>query len=240
MNLIKVKNLSVGYDKKIVLENLNFDINEKDYICIVGENGTGKSTLIKTILGLLSPIKGTIEYNISRNEIGYLPQQTSVQKDFPATVMEVVMSGFQNRCKFRPFYNKEEKQEARTNLAKLNIANLEKQCYRELSGGQQQRVLLARALCSAQKILLLDEPITGLDPLATQEMYALIKGLNQSGITIIMISHDIKCALKDASHILFATNPPFYGTKTEYEKSDLHKKYNTHHVGGHIGGHDDE
>jgi zinc transport system ATP-binding protein len=239
MNLIKVKNLSVGYDKKIVLSGLNFDINEKDYICVVGENGTGKSTLIKTLLGLIKPIDGSIEFNISPYEIGYLPQQTNIQKDFPATVMEVVMSGFQNRCRFRPFYSKLEKQEAKANLKKLNIENLEKKCYRELSGGQQQRVLLARALCSTQKLILLDEPITGLDPLATQEMYDLIRALNKSGITIIMISHDIKCALKDASHILFATNPPFFGTKTEYEQSDLHKKY-THHVGGHIGGHDNE
>ena len=240
MKLIQIKNLSVGYDKNVILKGLNFSINSGDYICIIGENGAGKSTLIKTILNLLSPIEGDIEFvNVARNEIGYLPQQTIVQRDFPATVTEVVMSGFQNRCKFRPFYSKEEKQQAKNNLEKLGILNLAKKCYRELSGGQQQRVLLARALCSTQKLLLLDEPITGLDPIAADEMYALIKKLNKSGIAIVMISHDIKTALKDASHILFTAQTPFFGTKAEFEKSDLYTKY-SHHIGGHIGGHENE
>ncbi|MBQ1507011.1 MAG: metal ABC transporter ATP-binding protein, partial [Ruminococcus sp.] len=188
-------------------------------------NGSGKSTLMKTILGLHSPMSGKIEFSDGLNpkEIGYLPQQTLIQKDFPASVREIVISGCQGKCGIRPFYNKEEKQAALSNMKRLGIENLSKRCYRELSGGQQQRVLLARALCAAGKMLLLDEPVAGLDPKVTADMYSLIKGLNDDGITIIMISHDIQAALKYSSHILHIGDYVFFGTRNEYLNSECFK-----------------
>lgn len=214
--------LVLGYDGKEILENISFSVNSGDYLCIVGENGSGKSTLMKTLLGLQAPIRGKVltGYGLKQNEIGYLPQQTEVQKDFPASVREIVLSGCQGRCGSRPFYNKEEKQLAADAMEKMQIAQLAKRCYRELSGGQQQRVLLARALCATRKMLLLDEPVSGLDPKVTAEMYALIEKLNrEDGITVIMISHDIAAAVKYASHILHIGDAVFFGTKTEYLQS---------------------
>lgn len=222
MAQLTCQNLCVGYDGKPVLQDLSFEIFAGDYLCIVGENGSGKSTLMKTILGLQSPINGRILAGdgLRKNEIGYLPQQTQVQKDFPASVREIVLSGCQGRCGIRPFYNKEEKQLAAAAMDKMQITQLARRCYRELSGGQQQRVLLARALCATRKILLLDEPVSGLDPKVTAEMYALIEKLNrEDGITVIMISHDISAALKYASHILHIGNTVFFGTKSEYLRS---------------------
>ncbi len=216
------QDLCVGYDGKAVLQDLNFAVFSGDYLCIVGENGSGKSTLMKTILGLQQPVRGRILTldGLRKNEIGYLPQQTHVQKDFPASVREIVLSGCQGRCGSRPFYNKEEKQLAADAMEKMQIAQLAKRCYRELSGGQQQRVLLARALCATRKMLLLDEPVSGLDPKVTAEMYALIEKLNrEDGITVIMISHDIAAAVKYASHILHIGDAVFFGTKTEYLQS---------------------
>ena len=216
------ENLSVGYEEKAILQGLNFQVQAGDYLCIVGENGSGKSTLMKTILGLQAPIAGKIETGdgLKRNEIGYLPQQTPVQRDFPASVWEIVLSGCQSRCGLRPFYNKEEKQLAGENIQKMQIEALRGRCYRELSGGQQQRVLLARALCATRKMLLLDEPVSGLDPKVTEEMYALIQRLNrQDGITVIMVSHDMTAALRYASHILHIGNSVFFGTKEDYLNS---------------------
>ena len=216
------QDLCVGYDGKAVLQDLSFTVFSGDYLCIVGENGSGKSTLMKTILGLQQPVRGRILTldGLRKNEIGYLPQQTQVQKDFPASVREIVLSGCQGRCGSRSFYNKEEKQLAADAMEKMQIAQLAKRCYRELSGGQQQRVLLARALCATRKMLLLDEPVSGLDPKVTAEMYALIEKLNrEDGITVIMISHDIAAAVKYASHILHIGDAVFFGTKTEYLQS---------------------
>jgi zinc transport system ATP-binding protein len=222
MPQLTCKNLTLGYGSKTVIENLSFSVNKGDYLCIVGENGSGKSTLMKTILRLLKPLAGSIETDdgLLPDEISYLPQQTDVQRDFPASVREIVLSGCQSRCGRRPFYNKEEKQLALAAMEKLGITDLAKKCYRELSGGQQQRTLLARALCAAQKMLLLDEPVTGLDPAATQEMYDLIEQLNRSGITIIMISHDTDAALKYASHVLHigSGGASFFGDVKEYDR----------------------
>lgn len=216
------KKLSVGYEGKAVLQGLDFEVRQGDYLCILGENGSGKSTLMKTLLGLQNPIAGKIETGdgLKQNEIGYLPQQTLVQKDFPASVWEIVLSGCQSRCGLRPFYNQEEKQLARESIQKMQIEALTKRCYRELSGGQQQRVLLARALCATRKMLLLDEPVSGLDPKVTEEMYALIERLNQEdGITILMVSHDLTAALQYASHILHIGGSVFFGTKEAYLQS---------------------
>ena len=214
--------LSVGYEGKAVLQDLNFSVRSGDYLCIVGENGAGKSTLMKTILGLQPPIRGKVLTGdgLRPNEIGYLPQQTQVQKDFPASVWEIVLSGCQGRCGRRPFYRRAEKRLAEHTLEKLHIAPLARRCYRELSGGQQQRVLLARALCATRSMLLLDEPTAGLDPKATAELYQLIARLNhQDGITILMISHDLTAALDAASHILHIGQTVFFGTADTYRTS---------------------
>ena len=223
MALLTCQDLCLGYDGREILHNLNFEIHTGDYLCIVGENGSGKSTLMKTVLGLQQPMSGKVLTGdgLAQNEIGYLPQQTVVQKDFPATVWEIVLSGCQGRCGLRPFYTKEEKQLAEDNIEKMGITHLTKRCYRELSGGQQQRVLLARALCATKKMLLLDEPVSGLDPKVTAEMYALIEKLNRDGITVIMISHDLNATLTYASHILHIGDTVFYGTKAEYLASGV-------------------
>lgn len=235
MALLTCSNISLGYEGKKIVEDINFSVNTGDYLCIVGENGSGKSTLMKTLLNLKTPMEGSIVTGdgLKQEEIGYLPQQTVVQKDFPASVREIVLSGCLNRCGVRPFYSKEEKQLAVTNMERLGIRHLAKRCYRELSGGQQQRVLLARALCATRKLLLLDEPVAGLDPKAMADMYEIIKSLNsEDGITVIMISHDIKAAVKYASHILHISKKPlFYGDKKDYLASDIGK-----HFGDFIGG----
>ncbi len=228
MAQITCKNLTLGYENRAIQENLNFSINAGDYLCIVGENGSGKSTLMKTLLHLQPPISGTIELGdgLHKNEIGYLPQQTLVQRDFPASVKEIVLSGCQGRCGWRPFYNKEDKEIARRAMEKMMIQDLQDRCYRELSGGQQQRVLLARALCAAKKILLLDEPVSGLDPKVTAEMYQLIEDLNKKDeITIIMISHDIEAAVRYATHILHIGEHCFFGTKKQYLESSLGRHF---------------
>ena len=204
MSLITVKNLTLGYDSRAIVSDLNFTVEAGDYLCIVGENGSGKTTLMKTLLGLKKPMAGEITFGegLRKNEIGYLPQQTFIQRDFPASVREIVLSGCQSKMGLRPFYNSAEKELAKKNMERMDIIDLAKRCYKELSGGQQQRVLIARALCATEKILLLDEPISGLDPKVTDEMYSLISDLNKEGVTIIMISHDIKAAEKYASSIL--------------------------------------
>mgnify|MGYP001017515568 FL=1 len=222
MAQLTCQNLCVGYDGQSVLQDLSFELLAGDYLCIVGENGSGKSTLMKTILGLQPPISGRILTGdgLRKNEIGYLPQQTVVQKDFPASVREIVLSGCQGRCGSRPFYNKEEKQLAAEAMEKMQITRLARRCYRELSGGQQQRVLLARALCATQKMLLLDEPVSGLDPKVTAEMYTLIEKLNrEDGITVIMISHDVAAAVRYASHILHIGDTVFFGKRADYLQS---------------------
>lgn len=228
MAYITCEDLALGYEGKAVTEHIHFTVNKGDYLCIIGENGAGKSTLMKTLLRLIQPISGTIETGdgLSAYEVGYLPQQTAVQKDFPASVMEIVLTGTLNKSGWKPFYSRQQKNEARQNMEKMGIWNLRNRCYRELSGGQQQRVLLARALCAAQKILLLDEPVSGLDPRVTAEMYQLIKDLNKKdGITIIMISHDIAAAVKYATHILHIGEHCFFGTKKQYLESSLGKAF---------------
>lgn len=227
MAILKCENLTLGYDGKAVIEGLSFEINSGDYLCIVGENGSGKSTLMKTLLNLQPLISGEITTGdgLKRNEIGYLPQQTVVQKDFPASVWEIVLSGCLSKEGFRPFYSKRDKALAKENLERMGITELKRKCYRELSGGQQQRVLLARALCATRKLLLLDEPVSGLDPKVTAQMYELIEELNRQGITIIMISHDINAAVKYATHILHIGDDIFFGTKEEYISDRAHSTF---------------
>ena len=234
MAFLTVRDLSLGYDSHTIVDHLNFTVQAGDYLCIVGENGSGKSTLMKTLLRLQEPIGGQILIGdgLIANEIGYLPQQTVIQKDFPASVKEIVLSGCQGRCGLRPFYSKEEKQLAKESMERMGITALSSRCYRDLSGGQQQRVLLARALCATRKVLLLDEPVSGLDPKVTTEMYELIEGLNREGVTIIMISHDVAAAVRYASHILHIGDHVFFGTKEAYLNSDAGKLFLLQAKGG--------
>ena len=216
---LECRDLTVGYDGKAILKNINFSVEEGEYLSIVGENGSGKSTLMRTLLRLQQPLSGEVILGngLNREEIGYLPQQTVIQKDFPASVREIVLSGCQGRSGLRPFYNTQEKELSEDAMERMQITDLARRCYRELSGGQQQRVLLARALCATQKMLLVDEPVSGLDPKATAQMYELLEELNEiDGITIIMISHDIAAAMKYASHILRVGKHTFFGTRDEY------------------------
>lgn len=224
MSVLTCQDLAFSYDGKDVLKGVNFKINQGEYLCIVGENGSGKTTLMKGLLRLNKPTNGKIMTGdgLKSNEIGYLPQQTQIQRDFPASVYEVVISGCLNSMGRRLFYGKKHKQLAIDNLDALGILSLKNKCYRELSGGQQQRVLLARALCATKKMLLLDEPTTGLDPIAAEEFYQMIKKLNrENGITIIMVSHDVKGVVNHASHVLHLDGgQKFFGTMEEYRAQD--------------------
>lgn len=204
MALLTAENLSLGYESGAIIEGLNFKVDKGEYLCIVGENGSGKSTLMKTVLHLMEPLNGRVIYGdgLKRSEIGYLPQHTAVQKDFPASVREIVLSGCQGRCGLRPFYSREEKEIAGRNMERMGITDLRDRCYRELSGGQQQRVLLARALCAAGRMLFLDEPVAGLDPDAAHNMYETISDINRSGIAVMMISHDLGATKTYADRVI--------------------------------------
>lgn len=232
MALITCKEVKMGYEGKIILDNVNFTVNQGDYLCIIGENGSGKSTLMKGLLKLKTALGGKIGYGegLVANQIGYLPQQTDIQRNFPASVYEVVLSGRLNQLGWRPFFNNKDKKVVLEKMEWMGIKHLKGQSFQELSGGQQQRVLLARALCATQKLLLLDEPVAGLDPVVTAEMYDLIKTINEKhDITVIMISHDIEAAVKHASHILQLGNKQLYfGTTKDYLNSDIGRTF----VGG--------
>jgi zinc transport system ATP-binding protein len=209
-NIITCQNITLGYSGHAVIRSLSFSVRRGDYFCVVGENGSGKSTLIKGLLGLLIPVEGTIQLGsgLRKNEIGYLSQNAAAKMDFPASVYEIVLSGNLGAMGMRPFYSRREKQKAEENLRLLAISDLKERCYRELSGGQQRRALLARALCAGRKMLVLDEPAAGLDPLVTAEFYRLLKEINRDlGITVIMVSHDIEGTKKYASGILNLGKP---------------------------------
>mgnify|MGYP004463358925 CR=1 FL=1 len=231
--MISCENVTVAYDTALAVDHVSFSVQNGDYVCIVGENGSGKSTLLKSILGLV-PLKcGKVTFGtqVQRKRLGYLPQQTNVQHDFPASVQEVVLSGCLNRSGFKPFYSKADKALAAEHLQRLGISDLQKRSFAALSGGQRQRVLLARALCATDKLLLLDEPVTGLDPLATNELYALIATLNRDlGVTVLMVSHDIPAAVQYADKILHLQQSlQFYGSAADYTKTELGQRF-LHHT----------
>jgi zinc transport system ATP-binding protein len=228
-----------GYNGSVVIRGLHFAVDDGDYLCVVGENGSGKSTLVMGILGLINPMAGTLVLGegIGRREIGYLSQQMAAKKDFPAGVGEIVLSGHLGRMGLRPFYSRSEKRAAEEAMEWLGIRNLRERCFRELSGGQQRRVLLARALCAAPKLLLLDEPLTGLDPLVTVDVYVLLQKLNRErGVTVVMVSHDIESAVKYAHKILQLKKPAgesvneqcFFGTVDRYAASDAGRGFYVH------------
>ena len=220
--ILSCRDVTVAYDSKIAVDHVSFEVNEGEYVCIVGENGSGKSTLLKSILGLVS-----FGPEVHRKRLGYLPQQTNIQKDFPASVYEVVLSGCLNRRGLKPFYSKADKEQAMQHMERLGIGDFKKRSFSALSGGQQQRVLLARALCATDKLLLLDEPVTGLDPLVTEELYQLIVQLNRDlGVTIIMVSHDISSATQYADKILHINQSLlFYGDTKSYVNTELGKRF---------------
>lgn len=219
---IECKNLSLGFEGQVVVKDLNFVVNRGDYLCVIGENGSGKTTLMKTLLGLNKPLGGSVDFK-EKNRIGYLPQQNTLQKDFPATIEEIVMSGFVGKNGLKPFYSKELKDEAIDNMKKVKIEEFKDRPFSALSGGQQQRVLLARALCATEDILLLDEPVSSLDRSSSENMYELIRQINREGTTIIMITHDLEDVINDASHILHIGKDVYYLSKAQYlkEKKDV-------------------
>ncbi len=228
MTLIRGENLTIGYEGQGIISGLSFSVDEGDYLCIVGENGSGKSTFVKTVLGLVEPLKGTIEYcgGLRKREIGYLPQISGIQRDFPSSVMEVVLSGCLNRHRRLLGYSKDEKEKAVTELRRLGMDGLSASSFQELSGGQQQRVLLARALMATEKLVFLDEPASGLDPRTTSELYELLESLNRSGITVMMVTHDIHPALNDARTILHLSHGGyFFGLKERYFESAQGKEF---------------
>ena len=250
MSIIDCKHLSVSYEGRTIVSDVSFSISAGDYLCIVGENGSGKTTLMRTLLGLKKPDKGEVLFSDGCSvgkasdashkwvhKIGYLPQKSNLQKDFPASVMEIVLSGTLNDNGL--FYTKKEKKKAISAMESLGILDIRKRSFMELSGGQQQRVLLARALCATEDILFLDEPVAGLDPKVTQDMYEMIKTLNEIGITIVMISHDIEAALEYSNHILHLNKDmDFFGTTEEYKKTELCEHYLCH-IPDHLH-HDDD
>ncbi len=209
----------------MVAKGLDFTVAEGDYLCILGDNGAGKSTLVKAILSLHEPLSGSLEFTFPRSEIGYLPQRTEVRRDFPSSVWEVVLSGCVNSLSHRLFYGRKDRMTAEANLERMEISDLRKQSFSNLSGGQQQRVLLARALCAAKKVLLLDEPVAGLDSHTSSEFYRLIDDLNKDGMTVIMVTHDVHPALNSAGKILHLGRTFFFGLRDEYFKSEVGKRY---------------
>ena len=226
MALITCENACFAYEGRHVIQNLNLSIERGEYLCVIGENGSGKSTLIKGLLGLIAPVRGKVSYGdgLTRSEIGYLPQRTEVQNDFPASVWEVVTSGCRGRSLF---LNADMRRNAQQNIDLLGISGIRSRSFMELSGGQQQRALLARALCATRSLLLLDEPVAGLDPLVTREMYDVISMLHANHqLTIVMISHDIGAALQYADRILHMSQEGiFLGTPDEYRHSELGRAF---------------
>ncbi len=222
---LQCNNLTMSYENTLALSNVSFQVDKGDFLSVLGANGSGKSTLLKSILGLLPVKEGAIRYGegLKASEIGYLPQQTPVQKDFPATVWEVCLSGTLNRRGFFPFYSQREKRLTLDNMELLGISHLKQKSYRDLSGGQQQRVLLARALCATRKLLLLDEPVTGLDPVITSDFYEIIKNINRDeGIAVIMVTHDMDGALRYSNKILHLDREVlFFGETEKYTHSKI-------------------
>lgn len=234
MNLVEFNNTSFSYENKLVAKDISFTVSKGDYLCIIGENGSGKSTLMKGILGLVKPCKGSIfiSEELKDSTIGYIPQQSDIQRNFPATVYEVVLSGCIKRNSLFPFYRKSDKVLAHENMEKMKISDLKNKCYSDLSGGQQQRVLIARALCATDKLIVMDEPITGLDQKTTLNLYGMLHNLNKNyGLSIIMVSHDIKTSLNYANKVVHMKNRMlFYGDVKDYKQSECGKKF----LGGEI------
>lgn len=229
MNIITCKKLNIGYGEKVICKDINLSIDEGQFVCIVGENGSGKSTLLKTLLGINKPVSGKVVFDNSfnRNQVGYLPQQSDAQRDFPATVREVVLSGFLNRMGVRPFYNKREKDKAIKIMEELKVDDIINKSFKELSGGQQQKVLLARALCATDNLIFLDEPTNALDVKSRRKFYSLVSELNKSGMTVVMVSHNLDETIKYATSIIYIKDTlQFAGSKEDFESSEYAPLFN--------------
>ena len=222
MSVLECKNLTIGYSDKVILKDINLKFEKGQYLCVVGENGCGKSTFVKTILGLIKPIKGSFKFDVKGLSLGYIPQASDFQKDFPATVKEIILSGFVGKMGWRPFYNKKEKQYVDELMRHLGIIEYANKSYKELSGGQQQKVLLARAMCASNDFLVLDEPTTGLDAKSIRTLYKTINQLNKKdSMSIIMVSHNLEQVFPDISHVLYIKKSGyFYGTKEEFMSTE--------------------
>lgn len=222
MITLSCNDITVSYDD-VVLSSVSFALEKGSFLCIVGENGSGKTTLIKALLGLVPLQSGSVVLD-KHVSVGYVSQQTLQQKRFPASVLEIVLSGC--RSSF-PFYTKNDKKVAKHYMDLMQIGDMGKRSYSELSGGQQQRVRIARALCAQKGLLMLDEPVTGLDPLIARDLYTLLKQLqNMEDITILMVSHDIASALSYATHILHIDKTVcFFGTSDEYKNSAYGQRF---------------
>lgn len=225
MRLIEAEKLTLGYEGQSVIDNISFSVDEGDYLCIIGDNGAGKSTLVKAVLSLHEPLAGRLSFHFDRKDIGYLPQSSAIDVNFPTSVSEVVLSGFISHLGRRFFYPASMRKKADENLDRMGILNLRNRSFQELSGGQRQRVLLARALCAANRLLLLDEPAASLDVHSASELYRLIDQLNSDGMTVMMVTHDIHPAINSASHILHLGGENFFGTRDEYFSSEIGRDY---------------
>ena len=217
--LMEAKHLDIGYGKKVIYGGLNFSVKAGDFICIVGPNGAGKSTLVKTLLGLIKPLNGEIRfYGLKRGLIGFLPQEIKIDENFPATVFEIVLSGNLNRLGKRAFFNQDERKHALSKMKLVGISELKDRHFVELSGGQRQKVMLARALTATQDLLILDEPSNSLDRKSTKELYATLKKINQNGITIMMITHDLDHGNLIGNKILALRDTFYYGATDDFVK----------------------
>ncbi len=220
MEILSASHVSINYGAVVAVDDATFGVNEGDYFCIAGSNGSGKSTLLKGIIGL-APIKnGHLHVNLPKEQISYLSQTNRADRDFPATVWEIILSGTQKSGKKIPFYTKDDKQRAEESMIKLGMEKFKNTRIGNLSGGQQQRALLARALCKSPKLLLLDEPFAGLDSAISEELYELYKNLNKNGVTIIMASHDYQAIGNFASRVMLMNNShvDFVGTNDEWRE----------------------
>ena len=225
MRLIEANKLTLGYEDQSVIDNISFSVDEGDYLCIIGDNGAGKSTLVKAVLSLHEPLAGRLSFHFDRKDNGYLPQSSAIDMTFPTSVSEVVLSGFISHLGRRFFYPASMRKKAEENLGRMGILNLRNRSFQELSGGQRQRVLLARALCAANRLLLLDEPAAALDVHSASELYRLIDQLNNDGMTVMMVTHDIHPAINSASHILHLGGENFFGTRDDYFSSEIGRDY---------------
>lgn len=229
MAYITCENLTLAYEGRAVVSDLSFTVEKGDYLCIVGENGSGKSTLVKTLVGLKKPMAGSVSLGdgLTRRGVGYVPQSVPAGRDFPATVYEVVASGLLGRIGIRPFYTRGDKKKVYDCMERLGIYDIRDQCFRELSGGQMQRVQLARAMCAADELIVLDEPASGLDPVITAQLYGIIKELNRDdGMTVVMVSHDILSAVRYATKILhLEKDASFFGSSDEYRQNRMGRHF---------------